>query len=85
MEKENKPSVHQLSENGAKKPSVLRNIVVVIIFILVSMGMSVSIHDYAFSNFIDNTFISVALSILCGIGFSYLFMTFITKTSIIKK
>ena len=71
--------------NAPKKSNTLRNIAVAIIFILVSMGMSVSMHDYVFSNFIDASFISIALSVVCGIGSSYFFMTFITKTNIIKK
>jgi len=80
-----KQQAHAEKKEGTKKSKILRNILVVILFVLVSMGTSVSAHDYVFSNFVGNTFISVALSILCGVGFSYFFMTVITNTKLIKK
>jgi len=50
-----------------KRPSVLRIIFLVIVFVMVSVGSSFGYHVF-FSGIIDNTFLRVVLSVLCGVG-----------------
>jgi len=82
---ENKQQAHEQKNEVSKKPSLLRNIFVVLMFVLASIGTSTAAYEYIFSNFIENTFISAALSILLGTGFMYFFITVIIGDKIIKK
>ena len=50
-----------------KRPSVLRIIFLVIVFVMVSVGSSFGYHVF-FGGIIGNTFLRVVLSMLCGVG-----------------
>ncbi|MCL2204163.1 MAG: hypothetical protein FWB88_09535 [Defluviitaleaceae bacterium] len=82
---ENKQQAHEQKNEVSKKPSLLRNIFVVFMFVLASIGTSTAAYEFIFSNFIENIFISVALGILLGTGFMYFFITVIIGDKIIKK
>ena len=82
---ENKQQPHEQKKEVRKKHNLLRNIFVMFMFVIASIGTSTAAYQLIFSNFIENIFISVALGILVGTGFMYFFVTVIIGDKIIKK
>ena len=58
---------------SVKRPSLLRVIFLVIVFIMVSVGSSFG-YNVFFSGIISNTFMRVLLSVLCGVGSAVLLL-----------
>ena len=82
---DNKNQSYKQKNEVANKKNLLRNIIYVFIFLLASIGTSYSAFEFIFSNFIENTVISLALGILLGTGFVYFFITVVIGDKIIKK
>jgi len=73
-----------MKNEETKKSYLIRNILVVLMFALASLGTSTAAFQFIHRNLIENMFASVTLGILVGTGFMYLFVTIVLGGKIIK-